>query len=163
MNMTRVTGLEQVLRNLAASKDVIGERVARGLSKAGVFLQHESQKVVPVQTGNLKGSAFTRRFGQGVHADVVVGYTANYAAFVHEDLTKAHGRAFNTKHADEIANAGRWSSNIDTAKTTFKPRLKAGTAAGGMFPRGEEQQAKFLESPAKIHRGTLLRIIAESI
>ncbi len=34
--------------------------IVKGLLVAGLFLQRESQKLVPVDTGNLKGSAFTK-------------------------------------------------------------------------------------------------------
>jgi hypothetical protein len=134
----------------------IATRLGRGLSAAGLYLQRESQKIVPVQTGNLKNSAFTRRFGLGVKIDVIVGYTAVYAAFVHEDLTKAHGKEFNVKHAAELAHTGKL-----TKAGNWSPTLRAGTAAGGMFPRGENQQAKFLEKPAREQRLTLFKIIRE--
>jgi len=161
MNMIQLKGVDHVIKNLRrSSNDAVAVRCSRGLKKAGLLLQRLSQNVVPVQTGNLKNSAFTRSVGAGFFTHVVVGYTANYAAYVHEDLSKAHGQEFNVKHRDEIAKAGQWSSNINTKRTTFKLRGQAGTAAGGMFPRGENQQAKFLESPARENRKLLLSTIA---
>jgi hypothetical protein len=65
---------------------------------------------------------------------VVVGYATDYALYVHEDLTKAHGEAFNVKHADEIA-------------------------AGTEHSRGPNQQAKFLEQPARQNRDSYKQII----
>ena len=38
-----------------------GARLQQALVLAGLFLQRESQKLVPVDTGNLKASAFTRK------------------------------------------------------------------------------------------------------
>jgi hypothetical protein len=94
----------------------------------------------------LKNSAFTRNEGgSGIDADIVVGYTEDYAVYVHEDLSKAHGREFNIKHADVIA----------AATGTMQ-----GTAKGGMFNRGENQQAKFLEKPAREKRKDIIRIVA---
>ena len=68
-----------------------------------------------------------KQFGRKIqaaakHTAVRVGYTANYALFVHENLEAAHGAAFNAKHAAEIA-------------------------AGTEHSRGDNQQAKFLETP----------------
>ena len=144
--MVKISGLPTVLRNLRKSGDRIARGVERGLIKGGIFLQKESQKIVPKQIGNLHGTAFTRnQGGSGVDADIIVGYTSEYAVFVHEDLTKAHGREFNVKHAEEI----------EAATGTFQ-----GTAEGGMFPRGEEQQAKFLEKPAREKRSKIIRIVA---
>jgi hypothetical protein len=37
-----------------------GRTLVQGLLLGGLFLQRESQKIVPVDTGNLKASAFTR-------------------------------------------------------------------------------------------------------
>lgn len=43
-----------------------GASLAQGLLLAGMRLQRESQQLVPVDTGVLKGSAFTRLEGGGV-------------------------------------------------------------------------------------------------
>lgn len=37
-----------------------GRTIAQALLKAGLYLQRESQKIVPIDTGALKNSAFTR-------------------------------------------------------------------------------------------------------
>jgi len=147
MKMFELKGLPQVLSKLKGATTDIKNDAGRGLKKGGLFLQRESQKIVPRQLGNLANSAFTRSQGSGLQTDVTVGYTAEYAAYVHEDLDKAHGKEFNVKHADEIANASK----------------KARTAAGGLFNRGEEQQAKFLETPARTKRTEMLAIIAAEI
>lgn len=69
---------------------------------------------------------------------VVVGYTQNYAVYVHEDLTKAHGAAFNVKHAAEIAS-------------------------GEEHTRGADQQAKFLERPARENRQEYAAIVEDAL
>ena len=147
MQLARVSGLSAIikaLRNAGGTK--IAPAVARGLKKGGLFLQAKSQEIVPVQMSTLKNSAFTRNVGGGgFDADIVVGYTADYSVFVHEDLTKAHGRDFNIEHTEEIAAA---------------VKTKRGTAKGGMFLRGENQQAKFLERPARENRRQILNIVA---
>ena len=51
---------------------------------AGLMIQRESQLEVPVDTGNLKASAFTRYSNDGKIQRVQVGYTAAYALYVHE-------------------------------------------------------------------------------
>lgn len=134
----KITGLNTVIRNLTKSKKVLGTGVARGLKKGGLHLQRKSQEIVPVDLGNLKGSSFCRNVGgKGFDTDIVVGYgseACDYAVFVHEDLDKAHGKLFNVKYAKEIA-------------------------AGTMSNRGENQQAKFLESPARKGKRRIIRII----
>lgn len=87
----KITGMSTVLNNLKKSKVIIGDHVEKGLKKAGLFLQRESKLVTPVDTGNLVGGAFTRNIGgSGFYADIVVGYLAAYAVYVHEILDNAH-------------------------------------------------------------------------
>lgn len=161
--IVRVTGLEQVLRNLKGSQTNIADRVSKGLYRAGLHLQRESQKIVPVQMGVLKNSAYTRKLGSGERTDVIVGYTASYAVFVHENPNAAHGKEFNIKHAAEIARAGKTATRKKTGKQYWRPTSKAGTARGGMFPRGENQTFKFLERPLREQRLVLFRIIRDEV
>ncbi len=93
--MLRITGVETVLRNAVKANSLIGAALARGLKRGGLFLQRESQRIVPVDTSNLKNSAFTRNIGGesfrgGNKPDIIVGFTADYAAYVHENQNAAH-------------------------------------------------------------------------
>ena len=134
----KITGLNIVIRNMTKAKGVLGRDVARGLKKGGLYLQKKSQEIVPVDLGNLYGSSFVRNVGgSGFKTDIIVGFGAEgvgYAVFVHEDLNKFHGRKFNVKYAKEIA-------------------------AGTMNNRGENQQAKFLERPARTEKKRIIKII----
>jgi len=141
--VVQIKGVKNVAAKLKAADKKMQAKYARGLRLGGAYLQRQSQKEVPIQFGNLRGSAFTRPFGKGVRTDVVVGYTALYAAYVHEDQSAAHGAAFNLKYATEIAKYG------GRHKTYFR--------------RGENQKAKFLEDPAKAKRPEILAIIARSM
>jgi len=85
-SIAKITGIQTVLANLKRADRSLGVRAALGLKAAGLFLQRESQQLVPVDTGNLKASAFTRATGFGKFTTVTVGYTANYAVFVHEKV-----------------------------------------------------------------------------
>lgn len=144
--MAKVSGMPTVLKNLSRVQGKVAKGAVRGLIKGGLFLQSKSQEIVPKQIGDLYNTAFTRNVGgSGADADIIVGYTADYAVFVHEDLTKAHGKEFNIKHAEEITAA------VGT---------KRGTAKGGMFPRGENEQAKFLEKPARENRKDIINMVA---
>jgi len=138
----KIQGLNKVLQNLAevkATKGKLGMSCETGLKKAGLAIFREAQKEVPVDTGNLKGSGFTRKTkGSGFKAVISVGYTASYAIYVHEVLTNAHGRAYNLKHAKEIAS-------------------------GILSSRGENQKAKFLEDPVKRMRQPIWKIISDEL
>jgi hypothetical protein len=80
-----VTGLSEVLKNLNREiKEIEGKTMA-GLLAGGLVIQGEAQRRVPVEYGNLRGSAYTRKAQDGGLA-VEVGFTAAYALFVHENL-----------------------------------------------------------------------------
>lgn len=149
-----------MIRNLAQVKAALRKagaakitQMGRGLFQAGLYLQAQSQKIVPVDYGILKASAFTRIEGQGTKkVNVIVGYTAKYAIFVHESLDAAHGTDFNIKYAAELAAAKR-ARKAGTGGTTGPFRHN----------RGAGQQAKFLELPLRRDRATLLAIVANEV
>ena len=89
-DVTRITGVDSVIRKMRKSKKMTGKALEAGLKRGGLYVQRESQKVVPIDLGNLKNSAFTRAFRSGLRTVVVVGYTAFYAVYVHEDLKARH-------------------------------------------------------------------------
>lgn len=106
--LVAVTGVSKVLSRLRMSKSATAGGVGRGLKMAGLFLQRESQKIVPVDEGNLKGGAFTRNIGgSGFDTDVVVGYVADYAVYVHEDLQARHKPGKQAKYLEKPAREKR--------------------------------------------------------
>jgi len=150
-----ITGIREVIMKLTGFRMKFAHATERGLVKSGLLVMRESQKMVPVQMGPLKASAFTDKSGSGFATDVMIGYNGPlYAAYVHEipgiDLSSpvTHGQAFNIKHAAEIAAA---------KGTPF------GTAAGGMFNRKPEEQWKYLERPLWDNLGKIFGTITNEI
>lgn len=163
--VTAVYGVKTVMRNMRALHGRLGVAHQAALTAGAKYILRESQQIVPVQTGHLKRSGTVYNAGGiGYYAIIIVGYggDAKYAVYVHEDPTKAHGAAFNIKHADKIARAGSYSTNLKTKKSRFKPYGKMGTATYGWFPRGENQQYKFLETPFIKKRLQMLAIIRKT-
>jgi hypothetical protein len=82
---------------------------------------------------------------------VVTGFQTKYALIVHENPNAAHGAAYNKKHASKFGKRNK--------KGQF---LKA--TGGGGKKRGENQQFKYLEKPAReLHNnGELRRIVLKS-
>jgi hypothetical protein len=79
----------------------------------------------------------------GGKPSVIVGYTAEYALHVHENLEAAHGAAYNVKYA---------------------AYYKRGKRAGQLkIQRGPEQQAKFLERPAREMKRELAGMVRETV
>lgn len=95
---------------------------AKGVKKATTYLFRQTQKLVPVDTGKLKKSGKHKIIGSGRNTEGRIWYGTTYGVYVHEDLTKAHGAAYNRKYARQI-------------------RL------GILKKKRPEEQAKFVEAP----------------
>lgn len=131
-------GLDDVMENLAAATLDIEGKTMQGAYSAGLFIQRESQKRAPVDTGNLKGSAYTRRTPSG--NSVEVGYTAAYAASVHEMVgQKLKGEA-----------------RADFGTTRAGQGFGGGTGKGRYWDSG---QPKFLQSAIQDNFDKILDII----
>lgn len=136
MIVAELTGVKEAITNLKKRDDDIQKGIERGLKKAGLLLQGWSQMIVPVDTGLLKNSAYTRVTGKGANTSVFIGYTASYAIYVHENLDALHGAEFNAYYGAKIAS-------------------------GAEHSRGADQQARFLVEPAIEHRKEIKDVIAE--
>ena len=133
-SVNTIVGVEQVLARLKAETVAMSLGCSRGLRLAGLMLQRESQRVVPVDYGVLKASAFTRATGSGFSTQVTVGYTANYAIYVHENVEM---------------------------KLKGQPRLPP--HKGKYWDPQGRGQAKFLEEPARRMRGAMRSVILKEI
>lgn len=81
----KITGIQDVIRNLNTEIKGIEGRTRVGLKKAGMLVERASIKRAPVVTGNLKSSHYSESFNTSRGPGVEVGYTASYAPFVHEN------------------------------------------------------------------------------
>ena len=140
-----VCGTAQAQRDLDRRRRQFGRNWERGMLRGGAFLLDQANRIVPVDQGPLRASGFVRHSGKGLRVIVRVGYTADYAMMVHEDLDAAHGEAFNRKYAHEITIGAKQPWNNKTFHT-----------------RGAGQSAKFLEIPARRDRGRIVQIVRES-
>lgn len=90
MNIRRVKGVAAVLRMMRKEDARIARGVERGLKRGGLFVQRESQKIVPLDTGALRASARTTHTGKGYSTVVTVSYSMHYAVIQHEELRFRH-------------------------------------------------------------------------
>lgn len=140
--MARVDGIELCKAEIKRQAALRAQAVMDGMELAGKHLLRASRKLVPVDYGILKASGFVRSTHRNRKFAVTVGYSAEYAVYVHENLDALHGAAFNRAYAKELA---------------AKPKT-------GPFrhSRGPNQQAKFLEVPAKREAKVMAQIIREA-
>jgi hypothetical protein len=109
-HLVKITGISKVVHNLKKARGVMGKRYAKGLKAGGLFLQRLSQQIVPIDTGNLRGTADTHNIGgEGFDADIVVHYGAGaaYAVYVHENLDARHAPGKTAKYLERPAREKR--------------------------------------------------------
>ena len=86
----KISGVGRVIRNIERFGSIKADAVERGLGKAALVLKGATQRVVPIDLGNLRSSAFVRKIGAGFKTRMIVGYSADYAVYVHENLNAMH-------------------------------------------------------------------------
>ncbi len=111
--LVNITGAKQIFAKWQVFNKGLEKKFEVGMKKGGLFLQRQSQKVVPVDLGNLRGGAFTRKAkgsGIGFAIDIVVGYVAAYAVYVHERLDLKHKKGKIAKYLEKPAR--KWARKI---------------------------------------------------
>jgi len=81
---TTITGLDKVLRNLNREITGIRNRSKAGLREAALVVRRRSMQLTPVDTGNLRASAYSEVFDTVKGPAAEIGYMAGYAVYVHE-------------------------------------------------------------------------------
>lgn len=104
MIIGKITGISQVLKNVQTQDLELVKRASTAIHMVGLFVQRESQLLVPIDTSALKNSAYSRSWGQTstTPASVTVGYTMSYAVYVHEDLEARHAPGKTAKYLERV-------------------------------------------------------------
>lgn len=85
----KVRGIRQAKANLdRIIKDVQGRNVVRALQSAMLIGSAQAALYTPIDTSTLINSQFREITANGVRVTGRVGYTANYAVFVHDPEVK---------------------------------------------------------------------------
>lgn len=77
-----VNGVEELNRALRRLGGEVTAAVEAAAFAAGLVIQGKAQDNTPVEYGNLRASAYTKRIPKGAQ----VGFTSEYALFVHENM-----------------------------------------------------------------------------
>lgn len=117
-------GTRKVIGNLNAEIKKIENRSAKGLTVAALRLRRASQQKTPVDEGNLRASAFTETFRTSRGPAVVVGYTAEYAPWVHEMPGTLKGQP-RPKKAGSSADRGKFWDPQGKAEPKFLEKAAA--------------------------------------
>lgn len=148
------------LERLARSKP---EAFARGLLKAGLLLQRESQKLCPVDTGALRASAYTKLNGQLVTVPDEKG-SDSPQGLLGGAIAKVKGilsRLFGKKKLGKSAGLPKVTGMVDLeVGYTMAYAVYVHEGVGKRFRVG---QAKFLEQPARELRGRMSGIVRDEV
>ena len=82
--MAVTTGADELNRKFAEIVRGQKKGVRRVLYKSGHYILGVALPLTPIDLGNLRGSSFVEPVEDENGPGVVIGYTANYAAYVHE-------------------------------------------------------------------------------
>lgn len=137
----KVKGLDTLLKNLNKEIQKIEGNTRKGLSKAGLFIKAEAQERAPVDYGVLRNSAFSQISPVTFkgYPVVTVGFTAKYAAWVHEMPMTLKGKP-----------------RAHFGKTREGASFGGGSGKGVYWQGGEN---KFLEKAVKWNVKEILNII----
>ena len=86
-----IKGMDVVLANLNKEIMKIEGRSMKGLIEAAILIRRDMDKtppLIPIDLGNLRASWFTEAIRNVKGFGLLIGFSANYAVFVHEMLDK---------------------------------------------------------------------------
>lgn len=140
---TNIKGFDQVLKNFNREVENIKGRTVIGLIDSAIIIRRSMDMTfpkIPVDTNNLRASWFTELHydvSRGVDIGIVMGFSANYALWVHENVDA------------DFVHPRRVSGGVRSGKAKYtKPREGAGP--------------KFLEAHLKMNRDLILQTLADS-
>lgn len=119
----KVEGTKEVARAMRYIDKQTHRRVRAELLKGGQRIYRDSQKHVPIDTGNLAGSGFVR-FDRDNDEVVLVGYEASYALLVHEAIEREWKRPGATAKYLENAFNKYAKDTIDRVRRRLKGLLR---------------------------------------
>ncbi len=96
---TRIKGFNEVMRNLNTEIRKIEGRTMQGLIGSAAYIRADMDHMIPkipVKTGNLRSSWFVTPYkGAKKTIGLIMGFSANYAVYVHEMLESSLGNPIN--------------------------------------------------------------------
>ena len=113
MRLIKVRGVSKLLRDMRRVERTTLKGLERRQKRAGLYIQRQSQKIVPWDTRTLQNSAATRTISFGTHSEVRIGYYGvYYAIFVHEDLNARHKPGRQAKFLTAIVQSPQHRSMV---------------------------------------------------
>jgi len=91
MSSVGIKGMDVVMANL--NKEIARIKIgsSAGLIEAAILIRQDMEKTppkIPIDTGNLRASWFISPIREAMKFGLMMGFSANYAMFVHEMVDK---------------------------------------------------------------------------
>lgn len=83
------SSFDNVMKNLNKEIKQIQGKTMKGLIRSAALIRRDMDKTspkIPVDTGNLRQSWFTTPYPHKTRPALMIGFSANYAVFVHENV-----------------------------------------------------------------------------
>lgn len=144
-----VTGIKEIEANLSKAIAGIKGKTEEGVFLAAQFIKGEAQELTPVDEGLLRNTAFVARVPDTTEIAFTVGYTAKYAAAVHEFPMKLKGQP--------RADFGRTGTRSEFGPV--QPVSFGGGSGKGFYWDGGEN--KFLEKAVVRNFSAIVNIITK--
>lgn len=117
----RVRGDKEILRNLRREIKLIDGDLSDGLKLAAAFILGEAKEITPVRFGVLINSGFSGVAHVGGRVLARIGFTAEYAPFVHEMPADTN---FGKPNAERKFLERAVTRNTDTILAIIKRKAK---------------------------------------
>ena len=137
-------GIKEVSNQLNKELDKITIRTSKGLILAAALIRKDmddTEPKIPIYTGNLRASWFTDPIRAKTGPALLMGFTANYAAYVHEMVD------------------ANFKGDPDKVRYTKSGKV---TAATKKFTRRPGAGAKFLEAALYRNKDEIINIIRDN-
>ena len=116
-----ISGIDMVLANLNREVSGIKGRTRQGMHTVALTIKGAALPLTPIETGNLRGSWYSKVKQQGDNIGVEVGYGegASYAVFVHERTELHHASPTQAKFLEEALKR-KTKAILDILRKTAK-------------------------------------------
>ncbi|WP_262287639.1 HK97 gp10 family phage protein [Pantoea sp. Marseille-Q5743] len=141
----KISGVQQTMRKLSAViGDMQGRRAVRAIKSALFIIGPEAARITPRDTSTLVNSQFNEVMVNGTRITGRIGYSANYALYVHNAPGKLKGQP--------RSHFGKTRSGVE---------FGGGTGTGNYWdPYGEPQ---FLSKAAESTRDDVIAVIRKEM
>jgi hypothetical protein len=112
-----VDGADELAKLLQNLPDEAIEATRKELQRACADLKGKAQNLAPVDTGDLRGSAFYETEAKDGGLEATIGFTAPYATRQHEEVGYNHPHGGQAKYLEEPfkQNVGKYTDKIGEA------------------------------------------------